>query len=77
MAKPKQWHVVQREDGWAVRCSRASRNSSRHSTQREAEQAARSTARRESGQVRTHGRDGRIRSKDSYGSDPLPPRDTE
>lgn len=24
-----------------------------------------------------HGRDGRIRSKDSYGNDPLPPRDRE
>lgn len=77
MGNSKQWHVVQREDGWAVRRAGARRDSSRHSTQRDAERAARSTARRQGGEVVTHGRDGRIRSKDSYGSDPSPPRDTE
>lgn len=46
-------------------------------TQREAIDSARSVARNQGGEVVVHGRNGRIRSKDSFGSDPNPPRDTE
>lgn len=77
MATTNQWHVVQRGAGWAVRRAGAGRDSSHHQTQAQAAKAARRTARREGGEVVTHGRDGRIRSKDSYGSDPNPPRDRE
>ena len=41
------------------------------------EVAAREIARNQRSDVVTHGRDGRIRSKDSYGNDPNPPRDKE
>ena len=34
-------------------------------------------AKRAKSEVVLHGRDGRIRSKDSYGNDPIPPRDKE
>ena len=50
---------------------------STHRTQRLADDAARREAIRDSVDRVTHGRDGRIRSKDSYGNDPYPPRDTE
>ena len=73
----KNQHVVKREDGWAVHGAGNSRDTSRHRTQAEAEDAARDIARSQRSEVITHGRDGRIRSKDSYGNDPNPPRDRE
>ncbi|WP_025728456.1 DUF2188 domain-containing protein [Atopobacter phocae] len=46
-------------------------------TQKEAEDFARGIARNQRAELVTHGRNGRIRSKDSYGNDPCPPRDKE
>ena len=68
-------HIVSREEGWAVRRSQADRDSSRHETQQKAIEAGRRTAQLESTELFIHGRDGRIRDRDSYGSDPFPPRD--
>ena len=77
MARKKNLHVVPRDGGWGVRREGGQRDSSRHGTQKDAIDAARDTARRERGEVRIHGRDGRIRDSDSYGNDPCPPKDTE
>lgn len=74
MAK-KDIHVVPREDGWAVRREGASRDSSHHDRKSDAAEAARDTARRERVEVVTHGKDGKIQDSDSYGNDPMPPRD--
>ena len=71
----KSVHVVRREDGWAVRRSQAERDSSHHGTQGKAIDAGRRTAQRENTELFIHGRDGRIRDRDSYGNDPFPPRD--
>jgi hypothetical protein len=68
--------VVPRPEGWAVRGAGNSRDSSRHPTQRQAIDAARDMARNQCSEVVIHGRDGRIRDRDSYGNDPFPPRDT-
>jgi uncharacterized protein YdaT len=68
-------HVVRREDGWAVRGEGNSRDTSHHSTQQDAISAARDIAQRQQSDVVIHGRDGRIRDRDSYGPDPFPPRD--
>lgn len=68
-------HVVQREDGWAVLGENNTRDTSHHDTQAEAIDAAREIARNQGGEVVIHGRDGKIRDKDSYGNDPFPPRD--
>jgi len=70
-------HVVPREDGWAVLKEHAERDSSHHGTQAEALDAGRRTAQREQSELIIHGRDGKIRDKDSYGPDPFPPRDTK
>ena len=43
-------------------------------TQREAIEIARTIARKEQSELVIHGKDGRIRQKDSYGNDPFPPR---
>lgn len=67
-------HVLKREDGWAVRGEGNSRDTSHHSTKGEAIDAAREIARNQSSEVVIHGRDGRIREKDSHGRDPYPPR---
>lgn len=67
-------HVVPHDEGWAVRGAGSSRASSVHPTQREAIQAAREIARNQGTELFIHGRDGRIRERDSYGNDPFPPR---
>ncbi len=68
-------HVVPHEGDWAVEREGNQRPSSVHRTQAEAEQAGRTTTRRDQTEFNLHGRDGRIREKDSYGNDPNPPKD--
>ena len=60
--------------GWNV--MRAGRRMSHHRTQKEAEAVGRSVAGRAQVDLVTHRRDGRIRSKDSYGNEGSA-RDTE
>ena len=67
-------HVVPHGDGWAVRPEGGSRASSNHSTQAGATERAREIARKQQTELVVHGRDGRIRVRDSYGNDPYPPR---
>ncbi|MFH1327317.1 MAG: DUF2188 domain-containing protein [Candidatus Bathyarchaeota archaeon] len=71
----KNQHVVTDDSGWAVRGENNCRLTSRHQTQRDAIDAARNIARNERAEVVIHGRDGKIRDKDSYGNDPYPPKD--
>lgn len=73
MAKPV--HVVRHKDGWAVKREGADRASSVHRTKDEAFNQGRDTAKRERTELVIHGKDGRIQDKDSFGSDPFPPRD--
>lgn len=74
MAKNEK-HVVPHEGKWAVRSSGASRVGSIHDTQQAAISAAVRGAKSAGAEVVIHGRDGRIRDKDSYGKDSCPPRD--
>jgi hypothetical protein len=67
-------HVVPHDDGWAVRGAGSRRASSVHETQREAIQVGRQIARNQRTELFVHGRDGRIRERDSHGGDPFPPR---
>jgi hypothetical protein len=76
MSKKQDIHVVKHPSGgWATRREGADRVGSRHPTQQDAVNSARERAKREALEVVIHGRDGRIRDSDSYGNDPLPPRD--
>ena len=70
----KNQHVVSRENGWAVRGEGNQRDTSRHRTQAEAEQAARGIAINQKSEVLIHGENGRIRERNSYGNDPFPPK---
>jgi uncharacterized protein YdaT len=74
MSKKNQ-HVIQRKDEWAVRGENNTRDTSLHPTQAQAIDAAREIAKSQRSEVVIHDRHGRIRDKDSYGSDPFPPRD--
>jgi hypothetical protein len=71
-------HVVPDGKRWKVVAPKASRASSVHRTQAEAEQHAKQIVRNAGGgEAVIHGRDGRIRDSDtvSPGHDPFPPRD--
>jgi hypothetical protein len=74
--KKRNVHVVRHSDGgWATRRSGSNKVSDRHTTQKSAIDAGRDRARKDGVELVIHGRDGRIRDKDSYGNDPYPPKD--
>ncbi len=66
-------HVVPSEAGWDVKVE-GRRASAHYPTQREAIQAGRRLAQGNRSEHIVHGRDGRVRQRDSYGRDPFPPR---
>lgn len=67
-------HVVPRGSKWAVRSSGAAKASKVVDTQKEATEIARERARRAGSELYVHGRDGRIRERNTYGKDPYPPK---
>ena len=69
----KNQHVVLHEHGWAVLGEGNVRPSSVHPTQQLAEQAAIAIAKNQEAEVLVHGRNGRIRKRNTYGKDPFPP----
>jgi hypothetical protein len=69
----KNQHVVPHHGGWAVRGENNARVTSQHNTQGDAIDAGRAIARHQQSELVIHGRDGRIRDKDSHGRDPYPP----
>lgn len=70
----KNQHVVPHGDAWAVRGAGNSRVTSTHGTQADAQAAARQIAINQQSEVVIHRPNGQIRAKDSYGSDPFPPK---
>ena len=73
MSKPNQ-HVVPNGNKWSVRKAGASRASSTHATQAEAISAGIKRAKKDGTELYVHGRDGRIRERNSYGNDQHPPQ---
>ena len=71
----KNQHVVPYKDKWAVRGAGNSRITSDHQTQSAAINVAVKIAKHEKSEVVIHGRDAKIRNKDSYGPDSCPPKD--
>jgi uncharacterized protein YdaT len=71
----KNQHVTPRPDGqWQVKGEGNTRATAVTSTQREAISIAREIARNQQSELVIHGKDGRIREKDSHGNDPFPPK---
>lgn len=72
-----QW-VSHRSNGlWAVHSEGSSRDTKHFDTQAEATNFAKQIAQNQHSELIVQGLNGRIRSKDSFGSDPMPPRDRE
>lgn len=71
-----QW-VSPRPEGWAVHGAGNSRDTNLYDTQAEAITRAKKIAINQGSEVIIQGKDGTIRSKDSYGNDPCPPRDKD
>lgn len=67
-------HVVPSTSGWAVRKAGSTRASSVHKTQEQAIAAGTAIARNQGTELYIHGKDGRIRERNSYGRDPHPPK---
>ena len=63
-------HIVNESGQWCVKIEGSTRTRSRHATQAEAITAGRATARRAKTELLIHGRDGAIRTRNSYGNDP-------
>ena len=66
-------HIVPHPDGWAVK-PEGSAPLSTHRTQQAAIDNGRAISQAQSGELLIHGRDGRIRERDSHGNDPFPPK---
>lgn len=62
-------HVVPSDKGWRVEIEGSGRARSMHPTQAEARTAARDIARRSKSELLIHGRNGRIRERNTYGRD--------
>ncbi|MDX1914842.1 MAG: DUF2188 domain-containing protein [Methylophilus sp.] len=69
-------HVVKGTDGgWAVKKGGSEKASRVFETQKEAIDYGRQVAKNQGAEFYVHGKDGKIRTKDSYGNDPYPPKD--
>lgn len=60
--------------GWQVKSAGAKRATVRTATQRDATVKGREIARNNGTELFIHGKNGRIRERDSYGNDPHPPK---
>lgn len=67
----KNVHVVKHPKGWAAKVAGNEKATRVTATQKEAEKEAIKIATNQKSEVIIHGRDGKIRSKNSYGNDPI------
>ena len=74
MSKSRNQHVVPAKNGWAVKSAGSSRATKVYDTQKEAIAAARRIATKQRSELLIHGKDGRIREKNTYGRDAYPPK---
>lgn len=69
----KNQHVVPTSSGWAVRGENNTRITKNLDTQKNAIDSAKQIAVNQKSEVLIHGKNGRIRDRNSYGNDPFPP----
>lgn len=70
MVKGKNQHVTKHPDGWQVKGAGNSKVTVVTKTQKEADTIAKKIATNQKSEVLIHGKDGKIREKNSYGNDP-------
>lgn len=71
-----QW-VVKHGDKWAVKGEGNKKATKVTDTQKEAIDTAKGIAKNQKSELIIQGKNTKIRSKDSYGNDPFPPKDKE
>ncbi len=71
----KNQHVVPVGSDWGIRGEGNSRLTSVFENKQDALKVGRKIAINQQAELVIHGRDGRIQDKDSFGHDPVPPRD--
>ena len=68
-------HVTPKGGKWQVKGEGNTKATAITNTQKEAISKAKDIAKNQHSEVVIHGRNGKIRDKDSYGNDPCPPKD--
>ena len=76
MAKKNQW-VTKHSKGWAIKGEGNKRATKVTKTQKEAIDLGKQIAKNQKSELIIQNTKGEIRSKDSYGNDPCPPKDKE
>lgn len=74
MSKKNNVHITKRPNGWAVKTENTTKAYKITKTQKEAIAIGKKIAEKRGSENIIHGRDGRIRDRDSYGNDPFPPK---
>lgn len=67
-------HVVPHSSGWAVKTSGSNKSTKVYTKQSQAIRSAQKIARNNKSELFIHGRDGRIRERNSYSKDYNPPK---
>jgi hypothetical protein len=75
MARGKNQHVVPHPKGWAVKSEGSSKATKVTKLQKDAEKIATQIAINQKSDTKIHGKNGKIRSGNSYGNDQYPPKD--
>jgi hypothetical protein len=75
MAKHRSVHVVPHHNGWAVKSEGSGGAYRVTDTKAEAERIGRTVAKNRETELVVHDKTGKILNPDSFGNDPLPPRD--
>ncbi|MCY3052396.1 DUF2188 domain-containing protein [Aerococcus urinae] len=73
----KNQHVTPKGEKWQLKGAGNDRATKMFDTQAQAAEYGRKVAKNQKSELLIHGRNGRIRSKESYGNDPFPPKDYE
>lgn len=72
------YHTVPNpKGGWDVEREKSKRATKHFDRQNEAYDYTRQLAKKQKGEALLHGRNGRIRARESFGNDPNPPADKE
>ena len=70
----KNQHIVKHPEGWAVKGEGNTKATVVTKTQEQAIDRGREIAKNQEAELLIHGRNGKIRDRDSYGNDPFPPK---
>ena len=73
----KNQHVTKKDGEWRVIGEGNTKPTKLFDTQKEAIEYGRKIAINQQAELVIHGVNGKIRDKDTYGNDPMPPRDTK